>query len=385
MKKYNFDELTDRRSTNCIKWDSEDDADVIPMWIADMDFRTLPEISETLVKRAESGIFGYALVPDAYYNAVAKWYENRYGWEIDPKRIVFTPGVVPALTILIKTFVKPGDGVIFQTPAYNCFFSSSQKNGVRQFRNPLLGKETGKGVRFEINFEELEELASKEEAKLLILCNPHNPTGRVWSREELERVRDICKRHNVRVLADEIHCDLVHDGKKFIPYATVDPSAIVCNSNSKTFNVAGLQAANIICPDAETMEIVRKAYEDIEICHLNVFGIEAMIAAYNHGSEWVDELNQYLSDNFKLLCDKLREAFPGIRISESEATYLAWVETKGFGISSMDLEKKLLNEAKVHVNSGKMYGDEDFIRINYACPRARLEEALHRIIEVLKD
>lgn len=384
MKNYNFDELTERRGTHCVKWDSDNDSELIPMWIADMDFKTVPEVTEALIKRAQSGIFGYVKVPDSYYQAVIDWFHDRHDWNIDRNRIIYTTGVVPALTTIIKALVAPGEGVIFQTPAYNCFFSSTLKNGATQLMNPLKRIETKDGFTYEIDFEQLEELASRNDAKLMILCNPHNPTGRVWTRNELEKIRDICHKYGVRILADEIHCELVHTGYKYIPFATIDPEAIVCCSSSKTFNTAGLQVANIICPDQVTQERISKTLTDNEICDVNPFGIEALQAAYNYGGEWLDSLNLYLTENYNYLRKRLKDAFPDIKICDSESTYLSWVDIRSFGPTSMELEKQLCEKAKVRINSGKMYGDEDYIRINYACPRRRLEEALDRIIRALR-
>lgn len=385
MSKYNFDELTERRNTGCIKWDSDNDPEIIPMWIADMDFKTVPEISEAIINRAQSGIFGYEKALDPYYQSVVNWFKTRHNWDIDPSLISHTTGVVPALTTIIKALVAPGEGVVFQSPAYNCFFSSPLKAGAKQLINPLRRIETAEGFTYEIDFENLEELLSREDAKLLILCNPHNPTGRVWTKEELEKVRDLCHKYEVQILADEIHCELVHSGHEYIPFATIDPTAIVCNSSSKTFNTAGLQVSNIISPNAEIKAKIDKALDDNELCHVNPFGVVALQAAYNYGKDWLDELNEYLTDNYLYLRDMLHKSLPELKVSDAEATYLAWVDIRPLGKSSMALEKELCENAKVRINSGKMYGDEDYIRINYACPRARLTEALNRIIAYLSN
>lgn len=383
MKKYNFDELTERRNTGCIKWDSDSDPDMIPMWIADMDFKTVPEITNAIIKRAQAEIFGYEKVLDHYYDAVTGWFDRRHNWKIDPAMISQTTGVVPALTTIIKALVAPGEGVVFQSPAYNCFFSSPIKAGAKQFINHLHRIETPGGFKYEIDFENLEELLSREDAKLLILCNPHNPTGRVWTREELEKVRDLCHKYNVQIIADEIHCELVHSGYDYIPFATIDPTAIVCNSSSKTFNTAGLQVSNIISPNAEIKAIIDKALDDNELCHVNPFGVVALEAAYNYGADWLDELNEYLTENYLYIRKRFKDELPDLKISDAEATYLAWVDIRPLGIKSMELEKALCEKAKVRINSGQMYGDEDYIRINYACPRVRLEEALNRIFQYL--
>lgn len=381
---YNFDELTERRNTACVKWDSNTDPDILPLWVADMDFRTAPAVSEAVMQRAASGIYGYVRVPDSYYDALEKWFATRHSWQIDRNKVIYTSGVVPALSAIIKAIVKPGEGVIIQTPAYNCFFSSVRNNHTLEIDNPLRRIETTNGFTYEIDFEGLEAAAARPEAKLLLLCNPQNPTGRVWTREELQHVRDICHRNGVRVLSDEIHCELIRSGYEYIPYATIDPDAIVCCSPSKAFNTAGLQTANIVCPDMETKTLIDRAINDNEVCDINPFGVVALEAAYNHGGEWLDALNAYLDDNYRYLRETLENALPQLRICNSEATYLAWVDITPLHLTSDDVEKLLIEKAKVRINSGSMYDGEGYIRINYACPRARLEEALTRIINTLE-
>ena len=284
---YNFDELTERRNTGCVKWDSDNDTDMLPLWVADMDFQTAPSVKEAVMSRAATGIYGYVRVPDSYYEALTRWFDTRHGWHIDRDRVIYTSGVVPALSAIIKALVKPGEGVIIQTPAYNCFFSSVRNNHAIEIDNPLKRIETASGFTYEIDFEDLEAVASRPETRLLLLCNPQNPTGRVWTRAELEQVRDICRRNGVRVLSDEIHCELIHKGYEYIPYATIDPEAVVCCSPSKAFNTAGLQTANIVCPDTETRDLIDRAINDNEVCDINPFGVVALEAAYNDGSGWM--------------------------------------------------------------------------------------------------
>lgn len=280
--------------------------------------------------------------------------------------------------------MKPGEGVIIQTPAYNCFFSSVRNNHAIEIDNPLKRIETASGFTYEIDFEDLEAAASRPETRLLLLCNPQNPTGRVWTRAELEQVRDICRRNGVRVLSDEIHCELIHGGYEYIPYATIDPEAVVCCSPSKAFNTAGLQTANIVCPDTETRDLIDRAINDNEVCDINPFGVVALEAAYNDGEEWLDALNTYLDDNYHYLRETLGSAFPQLRICDSQATYLAWIDIRPLCISSDNLDKLLRENGKVHINSGTMYAGDGYMRINYACPRSRLAEALRRLAGVLK-
>ena len=382
--KYNFDELTERRNTGCVKWDSDNDPDMLPLWVADMDFQTAPSVKEAVMSRAATGIYGYVRVPDSYYEALTRWFDTRHGWHIDRDRVIYTSGVVPALSAIIKALVKPGEGVIIQTPAYNCFFSSVRNNHAIEIDNPLKRIETASGFTYEIDFEDLEAVASRPETRLLLLCNPQNPTGRVWTRAELEQVRDICRRNGVRVLSDEIHCELIHKGYEYIPYATIDPEAVVCCSPSKAFNTAGLQTANIVCPDTETRDLIDRAINDNEVCDINPFGVVALEAAYNDGGEWLDALNNYLEDNYRYLRETLGSAFPQLRICDSQATYLAWIDTHHLGISSDNLDKLLRENGKVHINSGTMYAGDGYMRINYACPRSRLAEALRRLAGVLE-
>lgn len=383
--KYNFDELTERRNTACVKWDTDSDPDVLPLWVADMDFRTAPAITDALMRRAQTGIFGYVKVPDSYYDALCRWFDTRHGWQINRDLVIYTLGVVPAISAVIKALASPGDGVIIQTPAYNCFFSSVRNNGCREIYNPLRRIETSDGFTYEIDFDYLEALATRQEVKLLLLCNPQNPTGRVWTREELEKVRDICHRHDVRVLSDEIHCELTRGDNRYIPYATIDEQAIVFCSPSKAFNTAGLQIANIVCPDKDILAKVDRAINDNEVCDVNPFGVEGLKAAYNEGGDWLDALNKYLDGNYQYLREVFAKELSELKVCDSEATYLSWIDIRPLGMTSDEVEKMLLTEAKVRINSGSMYHGDGYIRINYACPRQRLAEALARIVKCLKS
>lgn len=382
MKRFDFDELTERRHTGSMKWDTLPADDIIPLWVADMDFRTAPAVTDALRRRVEGGIFGYADVPAAYYEAVCGWFRRRHGWEINTDMMIVTSGVVPAVSAVIKALTIPGDGVILQTPAYNCFFSSVRNNGCREYDNRLLRIVRGEGFSYEIDFENLEHLASDPRNKLLILCNPHNPTGRVWTRAELERVRDICRRHRVTVVSDEIHCELTHPGFDYTPYATVDDRAVVCGSPSKAFNIAGLQNAFIVAPSPEVRCMIDRAINDNEVCDVNPFGVDAVTAAYEKGEEWLGELRSYLNDNNRFLLAFIERRLPSWRVCLSESTYLAWVDVTATGMDGDMMEHLLMEQAKVKVSSGAIYGAPDFIRINYATPRQRLEEALERIAAI---
>lgn len=384
MKRVDFDRPVDRRGSGSFKWDSIDEADVNPLWVADMDFRAAEPIVEALAKRVEHGIFGYEKVPEKYYAALTSWFERRHGWRIDASDVICVPGVVPAVSAIIKALTRPGDGVLLQTPAYNCFFSSIRNNGCRLVENPLKRVDTADGFSYRIDFEDLELKAADPRCKVMILCNPHNPTGRVWTRSELERVADVCRRNRVTVLSDEIHCELTLPGIEYVPYAMVDPDAIVCCSPSKAFNTAGLQIANIVAPDPLVRATIDRAVNDNEVCDVNPFGVDGLIAAYDHSGYWLDELREYISGNYSMLREFFMRELPGIPVCDLEATYLAWVDIRILGISSEDFEREAIRQAKVWVNAGEMYGLDGYIRINMATRRALLEEGLVRLRDFVR-
>jgi cystathionine beta-lyase len=388
--KYDFDQPVVRRGTGCYKWDEatlnlgESQArEYIPMWVADMDFRTAPAIIEALQRRVAHGVFGYTLVPENYYEAIISWFRRRHQWEIDRSWIQYTSGVVPALSVIVKAFTQPGDKVILQTPVYNCFFSSVRNNGCEVLPNALAYHEG----RYSIDFADLEKKVSDPRAKLLILCNPHNPIGRVWTSEELMGIHSLCKKHGVIVVSDEIHNELTYRGHRYVPYGTVChmDNAIVCTSPSKSFNTAGLQIANIICANPEWRTKIDRAININEVCDVNPFGVVALQAAYNESEEWLDQLCEYIYQNYEALCHFLHTQLPQLSVTPLEGTYLAWIDIHSLGISSDDFAQRLLSEACVQVNSGTLYGmteGEGFIRLNLACPRSQLMEALQRMKQV---
>ena len=383
--KYDFDELVDRRGTGCVKWDESPNPDVIPLWVADMDFKAAPAIQETIRKRAEHGVFGYAHVGDDYYEAVISWFRRRHNWTIHREEILYTTGVVPAMSVAIKALTMPGEKVLILSPDYNCFFSSVRNNGCEVLETVL--RRTGN--TFEVDFEDFEAKCGDEKTTVFLLCNPHNPCGRVWSKAELERMNDICMKYGVKVVSDEIHCELVMPGYQFQPFAAVSEAcrqnSVILNSPSKSFNIAGLQAANIICTKPEWRRRLDRAININEVCDLNPFGTVALIAAYNESEDWIDALNEYLWGNYQALCTFAAEHFPKWKICRLEGTYLPWIDITATGFSSQDYCDRLLNVTKVWVNPGTMYGPvsgEGYIRINIACPRSRLLEALERIAKV---
>lgn len=385
--KYDFDTVVPRRGTNSYKWDSMPAGDILPMWVADMDFRTAPAVTEAIRKRAEHGIFGYTRVPDSYYEAVVNWFERRHGWKIRPEWMIYTTGVVPALSAIIRALTSPGDKVLVQTPVYNCFFSSIRNNGCVVEENPLKYEDG----RYTLDTEDLERKAADPAVRLLLLCNPHNPAGRVWTRAELEKIADICRRNGVLVVADEIHCELTYPGHPYTPFASLSEEAqrhsVTCISPSKAFNLAGIQIANIVAADEDTRKKIDKAININEVCDVNSFTVDALEAAYNEGEEWLEELKLYLDGNYKAVADVLGERLPQLRVLPLEGTYLVWIDCAALDLSSAEIVRLLEEKGRVMVNGGEMYGETEgcFIRLNIACPRKLLLEGLDRICRTLES
>lgn len=384
--KYDFDKTIDRRATNSYKWDSAPEG-VLPMWVADMDFRTAPAIIDALQKRVAHGIFGYTRVPDAYYDAVTSWFSRRHGWDIDREWIIYTSGVVPAVSAVIKAMTVPGDKVIVQTPVYNCFFSSIRNNGCEIVSNPL--RRTAD--TYEMDFDALERCAADPRAKVMLLCNPHNPAGRVWTPDELTRLGNICLRNGVTVVADEIHCELVYQGFKYTPFASLSDAflhrSVTCLSPSKAFNIAGLQIANIVAFDNDLRSRIDKAININEVCDVNPFGVAATIAAYNEGEEWLNQLVDYLLGNYEAMAEFCRRELPEFPITRLEGTYLVWMDCSSLGMPSDALEHALLDDARLWLNAGTMYGaeGEGYMRWNIACPRSVMLDGLNRFLNFVRS
>ena len=389
---YDFDKLTQRRGTGSYKWDHEFhgqhgvvEGDILPMWVADMDFETAPCITEALRKRVEHGIFGYTQVSDSYYDAVINWFSRRHRWTIRREWIQYTSGVIPALSCVIKALTMPGERVLLQTPAFNCFFSSIRNNGCEVLELPLYMD--GSSL---IDWAAFEELCADEKTTLFVLCNPHNPIGHIWTREELERMNDICLRHGVKVVSDEIHCELTMPGLEYVPFASVSQAcldnSVTLNSPSKAFNTAGLQIANIVCSQPEWQRRIDRAININEVCDVNPFGIVALQAAYNEGEEWLDALRQYLYENYLALRDFLASELPQLKVNRLEATYLPWIDIRATGMTSDQFTDLVLEKGHVALSSGTSYGKagEGYVRLNMACPRPRLMEALQRIKSCLE-
>lgn len=377
-----FDEMICRRGTNSVKWDEAESDDVLPMWVADMDFRTAPVVREAVERRARHGIFGYVHVPDSYYDAVIRWFGRRHGWRMERDWIIYTSGVVPAISAVIKAVTTPGDKVLVQTPVYNCFFSSIRNNGCVMAENRLIYADD----TYTIDFDDFERKAADPAVKAFLLCNPHNPAGRVWTAGELRRMGEICLRHGVFVIADEIHCELVMPGYRYTPFASLSDDFLkhsaTCTSPSKAFNIAGLQIANITVADPGMRQRVDRAININEVCDVNPFGVEALIAAYSdEGEAWLKELITYLHANYIYLKDFFKANMPQLNVVKLEGTYLVWVDCSALGKTSEEITAALLEKQKLWLNGGGMYGETErpFVRINIACPRKRLEEGLNKM------
>lgn len=384
---YDFDTLTQRRGTGSMKWDEDPDPQVLPMWVADMDFRAAPCITEALRRRVDHGIFGYCHVPDAYYDAAMAWMKRRHGFDIRREWMIYTSGVVPAISAVIKALSRPGDGVLVQTPVYNCFFSSIRNNGCVTVENPLVYKDN----TYFIDYEDLEAKLARDDVRLMLLCNPHNPAGRVWTAEELRRIGEMALRHGVTVISDEIHCELTFPGHTYTPFATLSDdflqNSVTCLSPSKAFNIAGLQIANIVCADSSRRAAIDRAINDNEVCDVNPFGVDALIAAYTQGEPWLRALLAYLWDNYQLVCSTVAEKIHDIKVTKLEGTYLVWLDCRALGRTSDELAAYLLDKEKLWLTSGTVYGadGQGFLRLNIACPRARLAEGLSRLCRGLSD
>lgn len=408
MGRYNFDEMTRRRGTDCVKWDAESPVgpvseDVIPLWVADMDFKVAPEIVKALSERVGQGIFGYTHVPDSYYQSAIDWWRRRRGWHTEKDWYSYIPGVVPAMSVVVKALTqyevvdgqvveKPDRGrgphgelpkMIIQTPAYNCFFSTAKNNLCELSENRLIYDLEGDQATWYIDFEDLERRAADPMAKVLLFCNPHNPCGRVWPKEDLARVADICRRNNVIVISDEIHCELEMPGYRFTPMASISresqDNTVTMNSPSKSFNIAGLGISNIITNNPDWKKMIDRGININEVCDVNPFGVIALQVAYNEGEQWLKELNGYIFDNYRTLVSFFEDELPEFPVTKLEGTYLTWVDVSVLKMSSDEIENSLLENEKVWINSGVMYGRDGFVRINLACPRLRLEQGLERI------
>ncbi|MDR0821682.1 MAG: pyridoxal phosphate-dependent aminotransferase [Oscillospiraceae bacterium] len=379
--KYDFDKVVERKNTDSLKYDFAAEFgkpnDVLPLWVADMDFPAPTEVFARLEHISRHGIFGYSEPKGPYHDAVKHWFFSRFGFSFDKRDIVKTPGVVFALAMSVRAFTSLGDSVLIQTPVYYPFCDVISDNGRNIVKSPLVCQDG----KYAINFADFEKKITDNNVKLFILCSPHNPVGRVWTREELTRIHAICSAHGVVVVADEIHCDFVYGQHKHTCYGTLDENAVIATSPSKTFNFAGLQIANIIVKDAHLRSKLKAEIRATGYSRLNTFGLAATESAYTYGGEWLEKLIEYLTGNINYLRRFLSENLPEIKLIEPEGTYLLWLDFSAYGLSQSELDHRVTDGAKLWLNGGEMFGKEGhgFQRINVACPRQTLEEALNRL------
>lgn len=386
-----FDRIIDRRGTKCLKYDFAAKRgmpeDVLPLWVADMDFETSAYVEDALIRQARHGIFGYSEVQTPYFEAVRGWMKGHHDWDVREEWLVKTPGIVFALAMAVKAYTDPGDGVLIQQPVYYPFSEVIRDNGREVVSNPLY---LGEDYRYHVDFEGFERQIAEKKIRLFLLCSPHNPVGRVWTREELERIGDICVRHHVIVVSDEIHQDFVFRGRHHIFASLKEEYAdicITCTSPSKTFNVAGLVTSNIFIPNHQLREKFRRELDAAGISQLGVMGLVACEAAYGKGEEWYRAMLSYVADNLAFTKKFVEENLPGVRMTEHEGTYLVWLDFRETGLSAEELDDLIIHKAKLWLDSGRIFGEcgSGFQRINVACPRSVLSEALERIRKAMRE
>ncbi|SEO89460.1 MalY/PatB family protein [Paenibacillus sp. OV219] len=381
---YNFDLPIDRRNSACLKWDHLENSygvqDAIPMWVADMDFCSPPAVIEALKCRVEHGVYGYSVRPDSYVQAVVDWLGRRHQWKIEKEWLAHSPGVLSSLSLIIHAFTKPGDKVLVQSPVYHNFYRVIKAQRREVAVNPLkLDNE-----RYMMDFESLESNLDPQ-VRMMILCNPHNPVGRVWSREELTRLGEICLKHNIMVVSDEIHFDLVHSRHKHIPFASISPelarNSITCIAPSKTFNLMDQHTSSVIIPNTKWRDTYIQAMNDLSMASPDTFGVIAAEAAYRHGEEWLEQMLQYVEHNVQVVTRFLKEHVSEIKAIQSEGTFLIWLDCRGLKLSDQELEHFFVHQAKVALSAGYHFGAEGsgFMRMNVACPRSIVEQALLQI------
>ena len=382
--RYNFDNPPSRRGSNCFKWDVGENE--LPMWIADMDFEAAPEIRAALQKRLDHGIFGYDDQGEAWYEAYQSWWRERHGLTIEKDWLIFSAGVVASISSLVRKLTTPNENVLIQTPVYNIFFNSIVNNGARVLESPLVYD----GTNYSIDFTDLEEKLSDPQTTLMLLCNPHNPVGRIWSREELARIGALCKKHHVTVISDEIHCDLTAPGKAYVPFASVDGTcreiSVTCIAPTKAFNLAGLHTSAVFAANPVLRHKSWRALNTDEVAEPNTFAAPAAVAAFTKGGAWLDEARAYIWENRKTVEDYVNRNLPGLRVVPGEATYLLWVDVSSLTKNVKHFTDRLRAETGLYVTPGTVYGasGEGFFRWNMACPRSTVEDALERLTRVIQ-
>lgn len=386
--KYDFDSINNRRNTNSLKWDVMNHE--LPMWVADMDFKTAPGIIRAMEKRVESGIYGYNVIPDEWKKAIINWWSRRHNFHIHKDWLIFCTGVVPAITCAVKRMTNVGDNVVIQTPVYDIFFHSVENQGRHVLENKLIYD----GIEYQINFHDLEEKLSNPRTTMMILCNPHNPVGKIWSASELAKIGELCDKYGVVVLSDEIHCDITDPGESYTPFASVsrinENNSITCVSATKAFNIAGLQTAAVIIPSKKIFNIMERGLNSDEVAEPNTFATDVVIAAFNEGEEWLLELRKYIYDNKKFVMEYLSTNIPNVKLVSSKATYLLWLDCGRVISDTTELVEFIRQRTGLYVLSGSQYrGDSSqFIRMNIACPRSVVEEGMKLFksgIEAYKD
>ena len=376
--KYNFDELIDRRGTNSLKWDIPEGE--LPMWVADMDFKTAPEITEAILRRADHGVFGYCTIPDEWYDAYISWWRDWHGIEYTKYDLIFSTGVIPILSSSVRKLSTPGENVLIMTPVYNIFYNSIRNNG----RNVQEFKLDYRNGEYSIDFEKLEKALATPQTSLMFLCNPQNPIGKIWDRDTLKRIGELAYDNGVTVISDEIHCDITDPGRSYIPFASVSEkcrdNAVVCISPTKAFNLAGLQTAAAVVPNERLRHKVWRALNTDEVAEPNTFAVQAAVVAFTKGREWLDELRNYLYQNKQLVAEFIARELPMIRLVPSEATYLLWLDCAELGMTSKDLERYIRKSTGLFLSRGELYGSgECFLRMNIACPASMVQDGLRRL------
>lgn len=375
---YDFDRVTDRRHTHSLKWDVGENE--LPMWVADMDFETAPEISTAIRARAAHGIYGYTVVPEEWQDAYIDWWQRRHGYVMERDWLIFCTGVVPAISSIVRKITTPAEKVLIQTPVYNIFFNSILNNGRQVLESPLR-YENG---AYEMDFDDLESKLSDPQTSLMILCNPHNPVGKIWDRETLARVGELCQKYHVYVLSDEIHCDLTDPGRDYVPFASVSlacrDNSITCIAPTKTFNLAGMQTAAVSVPNPVLRHKVWRGLNTDEVAEPNAFAVDAAIAAFTKGENWLNELRAYIFENKRTVADFLNRTIPEIHLIPSEATYLLWLDCSAMPGNTDDITAFIRKETGLYLSAGAQFGGngEKFIRMNIACPRSTLLDGLNR-------
>lgn len=375
-----FDMIIDRRNTGSMKWDVLENA--LPMWVADMDFETAPEITESIIERAKHGVFGYTILTDEWYKAYQNWWKDRHRFEIQKDWLIFCTGVVPAISSIVRKMTTVGENVVVLTPVYNIFFNSILNNG----RNVLESKLSYDGSSYEIDFDDLEQKISNPQTTLFILCNPHNPVGKIWDKKTLERIGDLCAEHHVLVLSDEIHCDITEPGWEYIPFASVSANcrkiSITCVAPTKAFNLAGIQTAAVIVADDNLRHKVWRGLNTDEVAEPNVFAAVAPVAAFSRGGEWLDALRKYLWKNRAFAEQYIKKEIKGAAPVSARATYLLWLDCKNIAEDSTNLCRFIRSHSGLYLSDGNEYRNgQGYLRMNLACPREQVEEGLKRLKE----